>query len=720
MAETTSIQALKQQKLLLQMEYYSEKEEFRRQTEAIGMQRKVKRGDAWLPLRIGKSAYNSLNQLTLEVFRTQDGDIEHNFEFGRPVVFFKTASTGGKGGLRYFNFTATVSYVDGDRMVVTVPDNAPILELQSSTESIGCQLYFDETSYRTMFDALDRAINAKHGRLAYLRELFYSKHKAETFSFSPMRFPWLNPTQEQAVNEVLKAKDVMVVHGPPGTGKTTTLVEAINETLMRESQVMVCAQSNMAVDWISEKLVDRGINVLRIGNPTRVNDKMLSFTYERRFEAHPDYPQLWSIRKAIRELRSQRKRGSESYHQKMDRLKSRATELEIRIRQELFGEARVIACTLVGSASHVLDGMKFGTLFIDEAAQALEAACWIPIRRVSRVVFAGDHCQLPPTVKCIAALRAGLGKTLMERIVENKPEVVSLLKVQYRMNEQIMRFSSDWFYGGMVESAPQIKFRGILDYDTPITWIDTSECIKRSEVRGERLENTDIKGQKDNSGKSEVRGERLENTGIKGQKDNSGKSEVRGERLENTDIKDEEKDISLTSHPLPLTSKEPPLHSNPFRESFVGESFGRINKDEAELTLTTLERYFTKIGKQRTLEERIDVGVISPYRAQVQYLRRLIKKREFFKPYRHLITVNTVDGFQGQERDVILISLVRANDDGQIGFLKDLRRMNVAITRARMKLIILGDVPTMTRHPFYKKLWEYVCAVDNEDNKEKN
>lgn len=676
MTQTTSIQALKQQKLLLQMEYYSEKEEFRRQTEAIGMQRKVKRGDAWLPLRIGKSAYNSLNQLTLEVFRTQDGDIEHNFEFGRPVVFFKTASTGGKGGLRYFNFTATVSYVDGDRMVVTVPDNAPILELQSSTESIGCQLYFDETSYRTMFDALDRAINAKHGRLAYLRELFYSKHKAETFSFSPMRFPWLNPTQEQAVNEVLRAKDVMVVHGPPGTGKTTTLVEAINETLMRESQVMVCAQSNMAVDWISEKLVDRGINVLRIGNPTRVNDKMLSFTYERRFEAHPDYPQLWSIRKAIRELRSQRKRGSESYHQKMDRLKSRATELEIRIRQELFGEARVIACTLVGSASHVLDGMKFGTLFIDEAAQALEAACWIPIRRVSRVVFAGDHCQLPPTVKCIAALRAGLGKTLMERIVENKPEVVSLLKVQYRMNEQIMRFSSDWFYGGMVESAPQIKFRGILDYDTPITWIDTSGAIKGLEVRGERLENTDIK--------------------------------------------DADKGISLTSHPLPFTSPPSPLPSNPFRESFVGESFGRINKDEAELTLTTLERYFTKIGKQRTLEERIDVGVISPYRAQVQYLRRLIKKREFFKPYRHLITVNTVDGFQGQERDVILISLVRANDDGQIGFLKDLRRMNVAITRARMKLIILGDVPTMTRHPFYKKLWEYVCAVDNEDNKEKN
>jgi len=736
MAQTTAIQALQQQRLLLQMEYYTEKETFRKQTETMGLQRKVKRGDAWFPLRIGKSRYNSLNQLTLEVFRTQDNDIEHNFEFGRPVVFFvckkeergewreereyqhkvcgiqakhtqasnnksiylssfhsplSSLPSSSKIKLKYFNFTATVSYVDGDRMVVTVPDNALLLEIQSCTEELGCQLYFDETSYRTMFDALDRTIAAKHNRLAYLRDLFYSKQKAETFSFAPMRFPWLNPTQEKAVNEVLRAKDVMVVHGPPGTGKTTTLVEAVNETLMRESQVMVCAQSNMAVDWISEKLVDRGINVLRIGNPTRVNDKMLSFTYERRFEAHPDYPQLWSIRKAIRELREQRRRSSESYHQKMDRLKSRATELEIRINSELFGEARVIASTLVGSANRLLDGMKFGTLFIDEAAQALEAACWIPVRRASRVVFAGDHCQLPPTVKSIAALKAGLGKTLMERIVENKPEVVALLKVQYRMNEQIMRFSSNWFYGGMVESAPQIKFRGILDYDNPITWIDTGEVFSRIEDCFSGIEDGGL---------------RMENTNIK-----------------DVDIVGMQQSISQSSILHPQSPKNnpqstiphPPSSKPSFRETFVGESFGRINKDEAELTLATLEKYFTRIGKQRIMDEQIDVGVISPYRAQVQYLRKQIRKREFFKPYRRLITINTVDGFQGQERDVILISLVRANDEGQIGFLKDLRRMNVAITRARMKLIILGNVQTMTRHPFYKKLWEYI----NECNKEK-
>ena len=691
MEQISPIQALLQQRTLLQLEYYTEKEAFRKLTEQMGMQRKVKRGDAWFPLRVGKSFYNSLNQTAIEVFRTSDQDIEHNFEFGRPVMFFmvkkmdknenqgstalqqpenpnhkvqssnlKVQSNQKVQSIKYFSFTGTVSYVDGDRMVITVPDSAPLLDLQQSTEPIGVQLSFDETSYKLMFEALDRVMKAKNNRLAYLRDLFYSHQKVGKFSFEPMKFPWLNPTQERAVNEVLWAKDVAIVHGPPGTGKTTTLVEAINETLMRESQVLVCAQSNMAVDWISEKLVDRGINVLRIGNPTRVNDKMLGFTYERRFESHPDYPQLWAIRKAIRELRKNRKKGSENYHQKMERLKSRAAEIEIRINSELFGEARVIACTLVGSAHRLLEGMKFGTLFIDEAAQALEAACWIPMRRASRVILAGDHCQLPPTVKSIAALRAGLGKTLMERIAENKPEVVTLLKIQYRMNDEIMRFSSDWFYGGKVESAPQIKYRSVLDYDHPITWIDTSNEENQITIEGE----------------------------------------------------DAPEDSASTSSSVSAANQNSDLN---FKEQFVGESFGRINKAEAELTLLTLAEYFTKIGKQRVLSESIDVGIISPYRAQVQYLKKLIKKYEFFKPYRRLISVNTVDGFQGQERDVILISLVRSNDEGQIGFLKDLRRMNVAMTRARMKLIILGNKDTMTKHPFYKKLWEYVEAINNNE-----
>lgn len=620
---------LQRQRMLLEIEYNHEKEEFRKQTETMGVERKVRRGDAWFPVSIGRSYYNSLNQMVVEVMRQPGSDIEHNFEAGRPVCFFtikNDTSTAGtkatKGGskLQYLSFTATVSYAEQDRMVVALPDSGRIVDLQRQ-DALGVQLFFDETSYRLMFEALDRVIRARSGRLADLRDIFYTKAPASRYTFDAMRFPWLNASQEKAVNEVLWAKDVAVVHGPPGTGKTTTLVEAIFETLRRESQVLVCAQSNMAVDWISEKLVDRGINVLRIGNPTRVNDKMLSFTYERRFEAHPDYPQLWSIRKAIRELRQQRKHA-DSWHQKMDRLKSRATELELRIRSSLFGEARVIASTLTGAANRVLEGEKYSTLFIDEAAQALEAACWIAIRKAGRVILAGDHCQLPPTVKSIMALKGGLGKTLMERIVENKPETVTLLKMQYRMNEQIMKFSSEWFYHGMMESAPTVSHRGILDYDTPMMWIDTAEC--------------------------------------------DGK------------------------------------------EEFVGENFGRINRAEAELTLQTLQQYLEKIGKQRILEESIDVGIISPYRAQVQLLRKELRKREFFRPYRHLLTVNTVDGFQGQERDIILISLVRSNDGGDIGFLRDLRRMNVAITRARMKLIILGSSETMTSHPFYKKLYEYV------------
>ena len=613
---------LTRQRQLLQLEWDHEREEFRRLTEAIGIERKVRRGDCWYPIAVGRSYYNSLNQLVVEIHRggvTDDEEAQdHNFEYGRQVMFFRKS---GMDDITYYGFTATVSYAESTRMVVIMPDEATIAAI-AQADLVGVQLALDETTYRLMMDALNRVAGAKGNRLAELRDMFYNPSPTQKFTFDPMRFPWLNATQERAVNEVLWAKDVAVVHGPPGTGKTTTLVEAIYETLRRENQVLVCAQSNMAVDWISERLMERGVDVLRIGNPTRVTDQMLAQTYERRFEAHPDYPQLWSMRKALREVRSGR-RGSDAYHQKVERLKERITELELHIHNDIFGQARVFACTLAGSASRVLDGMKFATLFIDEAAQALEAACWIAIRKAGRVILAGDHCQLPPTVKSVEAMRGGLGLTLMERIVASNPQVVTLLKVQYRMNDEIMRFSSEWFYHGQVESAPEVKHRGILDLDTPITWIDTSQ-------------------------------------------------------LEGSE------------------------------EETVGENGGRINRAEAQLTMATLEQYFERVGRRRVLEERLDVGIISPYRAQVQYLRRLLRHSDYFKPLRHSIAVNTVDGFQGQERDIIVISLVRANATGQIGFLRDLRRMNVAITRARMKLIILGDTATLTRHPFYARLYGYI------------
>ena len=510
-------------------------------------------------------------------------------------------------------------------MVVVMPGAGAILDIQAA-DRLGVQLYFDETSYRTMFEALADVLRAKGNRLAELRDTLLGTLKPGFRELYPVRFPWLNSTQESAVNKVLCTRDVAIVHGPPGTGKTTTLVEAIYETLHREPQVLVCAQSNTAVDWISEKLVDRGVSVLRIGNPTRVNDKMLSFTYERRFESHPAYPELWSIRKELRQLHGKARRGTyeerEGVRSRMSRLRDRATALEVQINADLFDSAHVIASTLVSSNHRVLAGRRFGTLFIDEAAQALEAACWIAIRKADRVVLAGDHQQLPPTIKCYDAARSGLERTLMETVVTRKPETVSLLTTQYRMNEAIMRFSSDWFYGGQLQAAPEVRHRGILDWDTPISWIDTSEMD--------------------------------------------------------------------------------------FNEEFVGESFGRINRQEADLLLSELEKYIVRIGGQRILDERIDFGLISPYKAQVEYLRGKLRGSAVLRPYRHLMTVNTVDGFQGQERDVIFISLVRANDEGQIGFLGDLRRMNVAMTRARMKLVILGDAATLGRHAFYRKLLEHI------------
>lgn len=641
------IQALQEQRRLLQIEYDEEKRAFSELTARIGFTRLAERGNAWLGISVGRVFYNSLNQRVLELTRpeSESDDFDHNFEYGRPVAFFILQE--GEASKPSFPFNGTVSYVEGDRMVVAIPESADVGRL-SSAAVVGVMLSFDETSYRTMFEALDRTIKAK-GRLAELRDLIYSCRKAGELTFAPLGFPYLNPAQQSAVNKVLCAKDVAVVHGPPGTGKTTTLVEAIAETLRREPQVLVCAQSNMAVDWICERLVDRGVHVLRLGNPSRVDDKMLSFTYERRFEAHPDYPDLWSIRKAIRELRTAKRRGSDQWHQKMDRLRSRATELEIRINQDLFNSAHVIASTLVGSASRLLDGMKFTTLFIDEAAQALEAASWIPIRRVGRVVLAGDHCQLPPTVKSYEAMKAGLGKSLMERIVENHPEAVTMLTMQYRMNHEIMRFSNEWFYGGAMTAAPEVCHRGILDYDTPIEWIDPVMESGHPD-RQELMEGCKPDRHEENADSTEV--------------------------------------------------------ESAFRESLAGESHGRVNRDEAEYAVRTLWAYIEKIGRQRFLDERIDVGLISPYRAQVQYLRGLIKRTPFFRPFRHLISVNTVDGFQGQERDVIVISLVRSNDEGNIGFLRDLRRMNVAMTRARMKLIIIGSVVTLTRHPFYLKLYE--------------
>lgn len=604
------ILSLQRHRDLLRMEYEFDKKSFDLQASNISIPKKLTAGVCRYPLSVGKSYYNSLNQYVVELHHAPLEDEEDHFEYGKTVQFF---SVSPNEEVRLIKMTSQVNFATPTSLVVTLPGREYVAALES-IDRLGVQIGFDESSYKAMFDAMDRVMAVKDGRLYDLRETLLGKREAGFFSFSAIRYPWLNPSQEEAINKILRAKDVAIVHGPPGTGKTTTLVEAIYETLRRESQVLVCAQSNMAVDWISQQLVERGVNVLRIGNPSRVDDKMLSYTYERRFEAHPMYDTLWGMRKAVREL-------YRTNRDKARAIKEKAESLEYEIRESLFTDSRVVACTLVGAANNILYGRTFQSLFIDEAAQALEAACWIPICKSHRVIFAGDHKQLPPTIKCFEAERAGLSHTLMEKLAVSKPEVVSLLNVQYRMHEKIMQFSSDWFYEGKLKAADEVKCRGILDFEEPMEWINTEDFS--------------------------------------------------------------------------------------FEEEYVAQSAGRVNKMEGELVLSLLTQFIEKVGPHRVMEERIDFGIISPYKAQVYYLRHLIKESKFLKPFRKFITVNSVDGFQGQERDVVIISLVRSNESGEIGFLKELRRMNVAMTRAKMKLMIIGNAATLSHHAFYRKLWEW-------------
>ena len=567
--------------------------------------------DCRYPVRLGNHSYNALGSLTIELhYDTYESEVEVDFEPGKPVTFFYLDSN----GVKEMPHTAYVEFVGEGHMTVSVSGKAALQSINdmAAHHPLGVQLGVDNTSYRVMDKALHEAERSERERFVRLRDVLVGNAAPTSRHLPALSFPWLNDSQQRAIQRVVEASEVAIVHGPPGTGKTTTLVEAIIETLQRETQVLVCAPSNAAVDWISEQLMRRSVHVLRVGNPLRISDEMLDCSYERRYAAHPDYHELWSIRNELRSAPSEARRG---------RLQNRATELELKIDNDLFEQARVVSCTLIGSAYRVMERRRFSTLFIDEAAQALEPACWAAILKADRVVMGGDHQQLPPTVKSMAAAKGGFADTLMQKVVGRWPQCVELLTVQYRMNRDIMAFPSRWFYGGRLAAAPEAADRLVSPLDTPLMWLDTSALgAEEHQSRGTSLSNA----------------------------------------------------------------------------------------DEARLVIHTLRDYIDMISPQRIENEHIDIGIITPYRGQARLLRRLLRLQHYFRRLRRHITVGTVDGFQGQERDVIVISLVRDNADGNIGFLRDLRRMNVAITRARMKLIIIGNAETLSRHHFYRALADHI------------
>lgn len=620
MDKNTPIQALTRLSELLKMELEYEKERHATAMSDGHVSGRIQDSDRRYPITLGNSDYNALDQLVLTLtYEMSAEETDSDFEPGKPVNFFHLTPS---GELKELPHQCYVEEAAAGMLRVSVPNKSALISIRTTEGNhlLGIQTGIDTTSHTVMAAALSAAIHSQDKKFVHLRDTLIGDIRPTYRTQPHLPIPWLNPSQQKAVANVTAAQEVAIIHGPPGTGKTTTLVEAIIETLQRENQVMVCAPSNAAVDWISQQLVLRGVNVLRIGNPLRMSTEMLDCCYERRYAAHPDYAELWSIRRMLRATNGGKGKSREQ-QARLEKLRDRATELEIRIQNDLFDRARVVSCTLIGSAYSILSHKHFSTLFIDEAAQALEPACWTAILKADRVIFSGDHQQLPPTVKCPAAAHGGLCQTLMQKVACRKPESVSLLTVQYRMNEKIMRFPSRWFYRNRLVADSSVAERLVSPLDTPLQWVDTSQC-------------------------------------------RFGETESR--------------------------------------------TYSRSNAEEARLLIHTLRDYIETIGIAKIQDERVDFGIISPYRAQVRLIRKLLRWQRFFRSLRQRITVNSIDGFQGQERDVIIISMVRDNDKGKIGFLDDLRRMNVAITRARMKLIILGNAETLSQHRFYRHLIEHI------------
>lgn len=623
---------------LLKKEEDYERATYSRSLRVDNISGRVCEADCKYPITINGSGYNALNQLILTISYETDGEeLENDFEPGQPATFFYLSSD-GTSIVELPHLCFVDSYKEGV-LQLQLPNKASLALLQAKADSslIGIRAAIDDTSYRVMHDSLRAVMRSSDEKFVRLRETLIGNIRPRFRQLPPVSVPWLNASQNDAIRKVVAAMDVAIVHGPPGTGKTTTLVEAIFETLQRETQVLVCAPSNAAVDWISEQLSKRGLNVLRIGNPLKMSDEMLACSYERRYADHPDYTELWNIRRTLRDASASK--PSHERQNQLRRLRKRQMELEIKINADLFEQASVVSCTLIGSAYHIMEHRHFGTLFIDEAAQALEPACWTAILKADRVILGGDHNQLPPTVKCVEAARNGLANTLMQHISRNKPECVTLLDIQYRMHRDIMEFPSKWFYHGRLHAAPEVADRQVHIMDTPLTWIDTGS-------RNATTEN------------------------------------------------DEQETVSSALD----------MNGNGERKNRTGSI---SNSDEAKLVVHTLRDYVDMIGLEHIVNDNVDFGIISPYRAQVRLIRRLLKMQRFYRRIRQQVSVHTVDGFQGQERDVIIISMVRDNDEGQIGFLGDLRRMNVAITRARMKLIVIGNSETLSKHRFYNALFEH-------------
>ncbi|MFN5255775.1 MAG: AAA domain-containing protein [Limnohabitans sp.] len=645
----------------MQLEQKEDQAQFKLKNASASIKERRRRGLTWYPVTITQEDIGFGGKVVLELERPAHRQDLHLFQVGAAAALFSNAP--GYSGSDRPVVSGVVTRVRRNKLVLaTTKEELPdwvqsANNLNGSTpngSTLGIDLTFDEVSYREMHQALNDVIGAHGNRLAELRDVLlgarqatYREPKADDL-FYPSA---LNDSQLVAVRHVISAQDVAIIHGPPGTGKTTTLVQAILETIRRERRVLVCAPSNTAVDLLTEKLAERGVNVIRMGNPSRVSDLLLKHTLDAGVMAHPSYAKMHAMRQTaeqhrdtaselakegVRNFGFEGRQHRQQLREEARTLRQAADDLERFMTEDVLESVQVITCTLVGASHRYMRHLSFETVFIDEAAQALEPGCWIPIAKGQRIVLAGDHHQLPPTVKSEQATREGLRETLFEKCIQRQPQTARMLTTQYRMHEQIMGFSSEKFYGGQLVPHASVRHAGLEAYDLrfapdlPVEFIDTAGCG--------------------------------------------------------------------------------------YQEVALPESRSTANPEEAHLLLEHLVQLLTPYDAAEHDEQQhtpLSIGVIAPYRAQINYLKDAIEDSEVLNGLllQRRLSVGTVDSFQGQERDIIAITLTRSNPQGEIGFLSDIRRMNVGMTRARRKLLLVGDSSTLCRHPFFGELLAYVRGV---------
>lgn len=635
---------LRHVRALMQLEQKEDHAQFKLKNTSATIKERRRRGFTWYPITITKEDIGFGGKVVLEIERPASRQELHLFQVGKNASLFSDAPAHSVSERLTLNGVIT-SVRRNKLLLATTKDELPDWVFEGG--KLGIDLTFDEVSYREMNNALSDVMGAYGNRLAELRDILLGARQASfrAQKADDLLYPnLLNDSQLTALRHVISAKDVAIIHGPPGTGKTTTLVHAILETVRRERRVLVCAPSNTAVDLLTEKLAERGVNVIRMGNPSRVSDLLLKHTLDARLMAHPSYSKMRAMRQTAdqyRETASQRTRRF-GYEEQQQRqllkeeariLFQAADDLERVMTEDVIESVQIITCTLVGASNRNIRHLSFETVFIDEAAQALEPGCWIPIAKGQRIILTGDHHQLPPTVKSEQAAREGLRETLFEKCIKRQPDTARMLTVQYRMHEQIMGFSSERFYHGQLVAHQSVRHAGLAAYDPrfapdlPVEFLDTAGCD--------------------------------------------------------------------------------------FLEVTLPESRSTANPEEAHLLLARLTQLLALYDQAEHEHEPLSIGVIAPYRAQINYLMDAIEENDDLNELllSRMLSVGTVDAFQGQERDIIAISLTRSNPHGDIGFLSDIRRMNVGMTRARRKLLLVGDSSTLSFNPFFVDLLNYVKRI---------